>query len=193
LLAFFSASSAYFSKNRFLVTIYNLAASGYAFPGTMLAIGVVIFVGFLDTLVGNVFFLGGTIYVMVFALIVRFYAIPYGGITSGYSRVPLNLFDASKSLGYSQTSTSIKLTFPLLRTSIIASGILTFVDIVKELPMTLILRPFNFETLATYTYQFAHDELMIEASLPAFFIIITGLIPILLIQNQLNRFFYSKN
>ena len=193
LLAFFSASSAYFSKNRFLVAIYNLAASGYAFPGTMLAIGVVIFIGFLDKLVGNVFFLGGTIYVMVFALIVRFYAIPYGGVTSGYSRVPLNLFDASKTLGYSQTSTSIKLTFPLLRTSIIASAILTFVDIVKELPMTLILRPFNFETLATYTYQFAHDELMIEASLPAFFIILTGLIPILLIQNQLNRFFYSKN
>ncbi len=80
-----------------------------------------------------------------------------------------------------------KITLPLIRTSIIAAAILTFVDIVKELPMTLILRPFNF------TYQFAHDELMIEASLPAFFIIITGLIPILLLQNQLNSFFHSKN
>ena len=153
----------------------------------------VIFVGFLDTLVEDVFFLGGTIYVMIFALIVRFYAVPYGGVTSGYSRIPSNLFDASKSLGYSRTSTSINVTFPLIRTSIIASAILTFVDIVKELPMTLILRPFNFETLATYTYQFAHDELMIEASLPAFFIILTGLLPILLLQNQINRFFYSKN
>ena len=192
-LAFFSASNAYFSNNRFLVTIYNLAASGYAFPGTMLAIGVVIFVGFLDTLAGDILFIGGTIYVMIFALIVRFYAIPYGGVTSGYSRIPSNLFDASKSLGYSRASTSINVTFPLIRTSIIASATLTFVDIVKELPMTLILRPFNFETLATYTYQFAHDELMIDASLPAFFIIITGLIPILLLQNQINRFFYSKN
>ena len=112
---------------------------------------------------------------------------------SGYSRIPSNLFDASKSLGYSAISTSYKITLPLIRTSIIAASILTFVDIVKELPMTLILRPFNFETLATYTYQFAHDELMIEASLPAFFIIITGLIPILLLQNQLNSFFHSKN
>ena len=123
----------------------------------------------------------------------RFYAIPYGGVTSGYSRIPLNLFDASKSLGDSRTATSIKVTLPLIRTSIIATAILTFVDIVKELPMTLILRPFNFETLATYTYQFAHDELMIEASLPAFVIILTGLIPILLLQNQITSFFYSKN
>ena len=159
----------------------------------MLAIGVVIFIGFIDQLAGNLFFLGGTVYVMIFALIVRFYAIPYGGITSGYSRIPSNLFDASKSLGYSQTSTSMRITIPLIRTSIIATAILTFVDIVKELPMTLILRPFNFETLATYTYQFAHDELMIEASLPAFFIVLTGLVPIILLQNHLNSFFYSKN
>ena len=82
-----------------IVNIYNIAATGYAFPGTMLAIGVVIFVGFIDRLAGNLFFLGGTVYVMIFALIVRFYAIPYGGITSGYSRIPSNLFDASKSLG----------------------------------------------------------------------------------------------
>ena len=192
-LAFFSASSAYFSNNRFLVTIYSVAATGYALPGTMLAIGVVIFFGFLDKFTGNIIFLGGTIYGVIFALTVRFYAIPYGGVISGYSRIPSNLFDASKSLGYSTALTSYKITIPLIRTSIIAAAILTFVDIVKELPMTLILRPFNFETLATYTYQFAHDELMIEASLPAFFIILTGLIPILLLQNQLNSFFHSKN
>ena len=193
LLAFFSASSAYFCKSRALVIIYNIAATGYALPGTMLAIGVVIFFGFLDSFTGNIVFLGGTIYGVIFALTVRFYAIPYGGVISGYSRIPTNLFDASKSLGYSKISTSLKITFPLIRTSIIAAAILTFVDIVKELPMTLILRPFNFETLATYTYQFAHDELMIEASLPAFFILLTGLIPILLLQNQLNSFFHSKN
>ena len=193
LLAFFSASSAYFSKNRALIIIYNVAATGYALPGTMLAIGVVIFFGFLDNFTGNIVFLGGTIYGVIFALTVRFYAIPYGGVISGYSRIPSNLFDASKSLGYSTMSTSYKITLPLIRTSIIAAAILTFVDIVKELPMTLILRPFNFETLATYTYQFAHDELMIEASLPALFIIIAGLIPILLLQNQLNSFFHSKN
>ena len=87
----------------------------------------------------------------------------------------------------------MKITIPLIKTSIIATAILTFVDIVKELPMTLILRPFNFETLATYTYQFAHDELMIEASLPAFFIVLTGLIPIIFLQKHLNSFFYSKN
>ena len=82
---------------------------------------------------------------------------------------------------------------PYLKTNIILIMLLISLEVIKELPITLILRPFNFETLATYTYQFAHDELMIEASLPAFFIIITGLIPILLLQNQLNSFFHSKN
>ena len=76
--AFFSASSAYFCKSRALVFIYNIAATGYALPGTMLAIGVVIFFGFLDNFSGNIVFLGGTIYGVIFALTVRFYAIPYG-------------------------------------------------------------------------------------------------------------------
>ena len=70
---------------------------------------------------------------------------------------------------------------------------LDVVDIVKELPITLILRPFNFETLSTYTYQFAHDELMIEASLPAFFIILCGLLPIFLVNEVMKGFQYYKN
>ena len=86
--AFFSASSAYFCKSRALVFIYNIAATGYALPGTMLAIGVVIFFGFLDNFTGNIVFLGGTIYGVIFALTVRFYAIPYGGVISGYSKFP---------------------------------------------------------------------------------------------------------
>ena len=85
----------------------------------MLAIGVVIFFGFLDKFTGNIVFLGGTIYGVIFALTVRFYAVPYGGVISGYSRIPSNLFDASKSLGYSTISTSYKITLPLIRTSII--------------------------------------------------------------------------
>ena len=81
----------------------------------------------------------------------------------------------------------IKVTIPLISKSIIAGGILCFVDIMKELPMTLLLRPFNFETLATYTYQYAHSELMNEASLSALLIIIVGLIPIVFLNNYLRN------
>ena len=75
-----------------------------------------------------------------------------------------------------------------MKTSFLAGGILAFVDIMKELPMTLLLRPFNFETLATYSYQFAHDELFEQAALPALIIIIVGLIPIIFMNRIINRF-----
>jgi iron(III) transport system permease protein len=192
-LAFFSANIAYFCKNTFLLALYNVSASGYAFPGTMLAVGVVVFIGYIDSFTGGLLFLSGSFVGIVFAYTVRFYAIPFGSIISGFTRIPKNLFDASSTLGHSKIQTSTRITLPLLKSSILAASILIFVDIVKELPMTLILRPFNFETLATYTYQFAHDELMIEASLPSLFIIISGLLPIILINRVMQDFHFHKN
>jgi iron(III) transport system permease protein len=88
-------------------------------------------------------------------------------------------------MGKSFTETLTKIILPLIKTSIIAGGLLAFVDIMKELPMTLLLRPFNFETLATYTYQFAHDELIEQASLPALLIILSGLIPVIFMNKFL--------
>ena len=76
---------------------------------------------------------------------------------------------------------------PLIRNAIIAGGILAFVDIMKELPMTLLLRPFDFETLATYTYQYAHDELMEQAALPALLIVLVGLVPVVFLNKLLRQ------
>jgi iron(III) transport system permease protein len=81
--------------------------------------------------------------------------------------------------------TTIKVTFPLLFPFLIAGGLLVFVDVMKELPMTLLLRPFNFETLATQTYQYAHSELMAEASIPALMIVSSGLIPVFFMNKLL--------
>ena len=181
------------SKN--IATLTNIASMGYAFPGTMLAIGVIIFIGqieygFLATLslftnTSTNLYLSGTLAVLIFAYLVRYLAVGYGSIVSGLQNIPYNLNLASQTLGSSMENTIRRITLPLLSRFILAGSILVFVDIVKELPMTLLLRPFNFETLATYTYQFAHDELMEQASMPALIIILVSMIPIIFLNKLL--------
>ena len=177
--------------------LVSLSATGYAFPGTMLAIGVVIAIGYLDWLVSylNSFivfipdnsYLGGTFVALLFAYVVRFQAIGFGAVSSGIQKIAPNLLSVSRCLGKSYLETTRHITLPLLRPYLLAGGLLVFVDTMKELPMTLLLRPFNFETLATQTYQYAHSELMAEASIPALLIIASGLIPVIFLNNFLRR------
>ncbi len=195
LIATFIVCATATNRLKFLPVIAHLSATGYAFPGTMLAIGVLVTVGFIDEIIElstsiNLYseapyYLSGTILVLLFAYVVRFNAVGYGSILSGISKTPPNLISVSKTLGASPSSTINIILIPLLKKSIVAGGLLAFVDIMKELPMTLLLRPFNFETLATYTYQYANYELMDEASFPALLIILVGLIPIMFLNKYL--------
>ena len=183
-----AANAAKLSSNRTVFVAANLSATGYAFPGTMLAIGVIAFLGAIDSLFTNMnFYLSGTIFALVFAYLVRFQAIGFGSISSGLTKIPPNLISCSRSLGKTSNQTLQLITIPLIKRSIAVGGILTFVDIMKELPMTLLLRPFDFETLATYTYQFAHSELMEEASIPALIIIFVGLVPVIFLNNLFQK------
>ena len=192
-----TAIIAFYRGNSFINKLSNLASTGYAFPGTMLAIGVLVFAGFVDnfysiglnTVIGysSSGFLSGTILMLVFAYTVRFQAVGYGSLRSGITQIPQNLVDASYIMGKPFNETMRKIVLPLLKTSFIAGGLLAFVDIMKELPMTLLLRPFNFETLATYSYQFAHDELIEQASLPALLIILAGLVPVIFMNKFLRE------
>ena len=196
-VATFLACSTSVKGNKNLQNITNFSAMGYAFPGTMLAIGVLITVGFLDRIIDHTFsfvfissqpfFLGGTIAVLLFAYLVRFLAVGYGANVSGLSKISTNLDWASRTLSTSFANTITRVSIPLIKKSIIAGGLLAFVDITKELPMTLLLRPFNFETLATHTYQFAHDELMGQAAFPALIIISFGLIPVMFLNDMLRK------
>ena len=196
-VATFLACSTSIKGNKTLQNITNFSAIGYAFPGTMLAIGVLITIGFLDQIIDYTFsltsgsnppfFLGGTIAVLLFAYLVRFLAVGYGATLSGLSKISTNLNWASRTLSTSFSNTITRVSIPLIKKSIIAGGLLAFVDITKELPMTLLLRPFNFETLATHTYQFAHDELMGQAALPALIIIFFGLIPVIFLNTMLRK------
>lgn len=175
-----------------------LASIGYAFPGTILAIGVVTAGGALDegiaTFLENTFgvsyagwFTSG-VGLIILGCVIRFQAIGYGAVTSGLERLPPNMMEAGRALGQSFGYTMVRVILPLIRLSFVAGGLLVFVDVMKELPMTLLLRPFNFETLATYVYQFAKDELLEEAALPALIIISTGIIPVIMMNAALGRF-----
>jgi len=108
-------------------------------------------------------------------------------MTSGLERLPLSLIHASRTLGTTFGGTVRMVILPLIQKSFIAGGLLVFVDVMKELPMTLLLRPFNFETLATYVYQFAKDELLEEAALPALLIVLAGIPPIIIMNAALRR------
>ena len=171
-----------------------MSSTGYAFPGTILAIGVLIYAGYIDQLLrlmsGGLIssFLIAGMGLLMLAYLVRFQAVGYGAMLSGVRRLPENLMSASRVLGHGYGASLRQIILPLLKSSFLAGLMLVFVDIMKELPMTLLLRPFDFETLATHTYQFAKDEMLEKAALPALMIVMTGLIPVILMSAMLRRY-----
>ena len=187
-----------FQGGRTLRYITTLASIGYAFPGTILAIGVVTAGGIIDDVISlglmEVFgltwegWLTSGLVLVILACVIRFQAVGYGAVTNGLNRLPPDMMNANLMLGHSFWHGVHRIIIPLIRLSFVAGGLLVFVDVMKELPMTLLLRPFNFETLPTYVYQFAKDELLEEAALPALAIIATGLVPVILMNAVLNNF-----
>ncbi|MCG8493847.1 MAG: hypothetical protein MI743_19675, partial [Sneathiellales bacterium] len=188
LIAFLMVLVVTYKNHPVLNILTAVSATGYAFPGTVLAIGAVSFAGLVDDglqklvqdwlgISFNGFLLGGTGILLV-GYVVRFQAVGYGAVTSGVKRLSPNIMNASASLGQNFSSSLFLVATPLLRKSILAGGLLVFVDVMKELPMTLLLRPFNYETLATYVYQFAKDELLEQSALAALMIVISGVGPI---------------
>ena len=181
-----------YKKQPFLSGLSIISSLGYAFPGAILAIGVVSFAGRIDGIIEKIqenflsttfngFLIGGT-GLLIMACVVRFQAVGHGAIVAGVSRLSPNIFGASFLLGHGFSRTVFKLSPALLSKSMLAGGLLVFVDTMKELPMTLLLRPFNFETLATFVYQLAKDELLEESALAAIIIIFVGLGPIILLN-----------
>ena len=159
------------------------AGVGYAFPGVMLALGTTYFFSSIQSFeLFNGINLIGTFVALIFAYVSRFNAIGYGAINAGILRVPNNLMDASLTLGYNFEKSLLKIIFPILKPSLLIAGILSFVDIAKELPVTLILRPFDFETLSTYVYQYAKDEMFEDSAFAALLIVVIGLIPIFILN-----------
>jgi iron(III) transport system permease protein len=126
--------------------------------------------------------LSGTVFAIIFAYVVRFLAIALGSVDSSLTKVTPVMDMASRTLGHGPAATFFKVHLPLIRGGVLIGVMVVFVDCMKELPATLILRPFNFDTLATYVFQFASDELIEQASLGALAIVLAGLIPVVVLS-----------
>ena len=185
------------SKRRRIHWAARLVSLGYTFPGPVVALGVLLpFAWFdrtMDTWMQETFgittgyLLSGTLFILVFAYLVRFLALAYGTAESGLGRITSDMEDASRSLGKNTWETIKQVHLPLLRGSVLAAGMLVFVDVMKELPATLMLQPFNFSTLATRAYGYATEELLKEASLWCLTIVVVGLFPVIFLNRQLRQ------
>ena len=164
-----------------------LLSIGYAVPGLILAVGMVQLLVYFDNLVFSAFdiVLTGSLFGLVLAYVIKTYALANSSIESGYERISYSLDDSSKLLGSTGWNMLGNIHMPLLKTSILTSVLLVMSDVVKELPATLILRPFNFETLAVSTYIYASEERMLQAAAPAIAIVLIGLIPIVLLSKMI--------
>ncbi|EPF80272.1 ABC transporter permease [Acinetobacter gyllenbergii] len=188
LIAFLIVSAARFNQNTWFSRISSL---GYAIPGTVLAIGLMLSLGAIDHAVADFleFQLGihtgllflGTTFTLIYAYCVRFLAIAIGGIESGYNRIHPVFDDAAKNLGHNRSATLWRVHLPLLRPAMISAALLIFVDCMKELPATLLLRPLNLETLATQLYAEASRGTYEDGAIAALLIVVVGLIPVILL------------
>ena len=161
---------------------------GYAVPGLILAVGIVQLFVFLDNNILNSFegyFLTGSLFGLIFAYIIKSYALANSTYEAGYQKISHTIDDSARVLKSKGLNLLFRVHFPILKTSFFTSILLVTSEVVKELPATLILRPFNFETLAVSTYIYASEERMVEAAAPATAIILIGLIPIFFISQMI--------
>jgi iron(III) transport system permease protein len=191
-IAIFMTYGARIGGGRLLAAANRIAAMGYAIPGAVLAVGVLVVLGGLDNGIdgfarrnfglstGLIF--SGTIAAVTFGYLVRFLALALGTVEASLGKITPAMDGASRSLGRGAFATMRLVHLPLIRGSVLTAVLLVFVDCMKELPMTMILRPFNFQTLATFVHQYASDEQLGEAALAALSIVGVGVLPVILLS-----------
>lgn len=184
------------AKQNYALIPGRLAGSGYALPGTVLAIAVLLPLTLLENSINTALesynltiglLLTGSIFTIIAAYIVRFYAIAHGAIESSFVRISPSLDMASQSMGKSQGQTLRLVHLPLLRRGLLTAALLVFIECMKELPAALLLRPFDFESLATHVFQYVSDEQLELASISALFIVLVGLIPLYFINRSMEQ------
>ncbi|MCR4376885.1 MAG: iron ABC transporter permease [Rhodospirillales bacterium] len=191
-LGVFLAYSLRLGRAPWLNAVARMAALGYAVPGAVLAIGILMFLGFIDNFVDgamkNAFgvstglIFSGTVAAVTFGYVVRFLSLSFGAAESGLAKVTASMDGAARTLGAGPLETLRRVHLPMLKGSIMTAALLVFVDCMKELPMTVILRPFDFGTLATFVHQYASDEMLPEAALAALTIVAAGIVPVILLS-----------
>ena len=173
------------NKNNLLKTLSSFLTIGYGMPGLILAIGILQLTTFIDKSFN--IFLTGSLFGLIMAYLIKSYALPNLSIEAGFTRIDQKLDDSAKTLKSTGWDMLFNVHFPLLKGSLFTGLLLVFAEIVKELPATLVLQPFNFDTLAVSTYKYAVEERMFEAAAPAISIVLIGLIPIIFLSQMIRR------
>lgn len=181
----------------FSVNVVRLATLGYAIPGTVIAVGVLIPLGLFDNWfdaqmrnwvgVSTGLLFSGSMLALIYAYLVRFLAVANGAIETGFRRIPPHIDDVARTLGRTRRQVITQVHMPLLRRSMLMAAAIVFVDVLKELPATLIVRPFNFDTLAVRVYQLASDERLTQAATGSLVIVAIALLPIILLNRVADR------
>ncbi len=174
----------------------RVVATGYAIPGTVVAVGVIIpfawFDNWLDAYLQSRFgistglLLSGTLFALMFAYMVRFLSISIQSVESGLAKIRLSMDEAARSLAYSPLEILLRVHIPLMKGTVLTAMLIVFVDVMKELPATLILRPFNFNTLAVRAFELASDERLADSSTAALAIVAVGLLPVILLSRSIS-------
>ncbi len=190
-LAVIMAYAARTDRGILVATAHRIAGLGYAIPGAVIAVGILVPVARLDHLInewmtdafgkGPGLLLTGSIVALVYAYLVRFLAVALQTVEAGLSKVTPSMDDAARGLGLSPARTLFKVHVPIVRGSMLTAGLLVFVDVMKELPATFVMRPFNFDTLAVQAYNFASDERLAEAATASLMIVAVGLLPLFIL------------
>ena len=185
IIALFFQYTEKISKSKINNFLSQLISLGYAIPGAVVALALIIFFSGINNLFPSIYLLG-SLYILIYALIVRFLAVGKSPIKSSLEKHPESFDDTAKNLGLSPFKILQKIHLPINFSALIIAFIVTFVDLMKELPITLILRPFNFDTLATQTYEFAIEEMLKESSIYSLLIILIGCLFLFILKNLIN-------
>lgn len=197
LLALFLAYGKRLRPGPLLAGAVRMASMGYAVPGAVIAVGVMLPLAALDNSIdalsrewfgvstGLIF--SGTIFTLLLAYMVRFLSVSLQTVESGLGTIRPSMDDSARTLGCSPGEVLWHIHIPMLRPSLIAAVLLVFVDVMKELPATLILRPFNFNTLAVRAFELASDELLIESASAAIMIVLVGIIPVIMLSRSMTK------
>lgn len=192
LLSFITNYGMRISESKTLNIITNFSISGYAIPGIILALTLLSFISFVSSYFNNesikVLFIG-TVFGLVLAYCVRFYSLAINGIKTGYDKLNKSLDDVSYLMGNSKLGTFLQVHFPFLKQNLILISMLVSIDILKELPLTLILRPYNFETFATKAYVFASQDMLEYTAGPSLFLIFFASLIILISRKNILKGF----
>jgi len=185
------------APNTLVRSAVRLMSLGYAVPGAVIAVGILVplaaFDNRLDQVmrsalgVGTGLLLTGSVVALLYGYLVRYFAVAYQTVEAGLARITPAMDASARSLGSTPADTFIRVHLPILRPSVLAACLLVFVDVMKELPATLVLRPFNFDTLAVIAYQMASDERLGQAALPALTIVAAGVIPVTFLSRAISR------